>query len=392
MLDLVIAVAILVGVLVCAVVVGEVLFVRAYQQRRGHSYRPIRPGSAQEYLGRFGPHPYLPFVQLPGRQLPFKPTPDPRPFAEIKYLPQVRTNELGFVDLCNPERVASRHGDLTILCLGTSVTAGIDREDGRLVSYPLLLQERLESLRQAPVQVITAAVDGWLSSELLIYSQLRLLDLKPNWMCIYHGRNDVLAALSPNFAPDYTHYRRQMAEVLPEMRRKLWLSRLFPFIPCLTFYEYLLRRLGLRFHPLHNLTQISRPNQPDPTRHLDGLWVERRNLAYLVHAAQQSGARVLLSSYVYWPYDPTSQWQAVQAQGVQKENEMLRELAAQNGCAFVDLASEFPMDRQHLLDEMHFKAKGMRVFVEKMAEAIESFVPAGPGDAGGDITVGDKRW
>jgi lysophospholipase L1-like esterase len=361
----------LIIVVLVLVIVCELLFLSYYRRRHGHPYKLIRPGSIKEYTTRFKSYPYLPFIQRPYFKIPVIRTMDPRPFADKTFLPQAKTNELGLVDLCNPEKVTIGHAEISILCLGTSVTSGIDQEGGRLVSYPLVLQEILECRLGKSVQVITAGIDGWLSSELLIYSQLRLLDLKPDLVIIYHGANDVLAMLSPNFQPDYVHYRRQISEVLPSIRARLFLSKLFPFIPFLSSYEYALRRCGLRFHPIYDMSKVTRPNQPDPARSLEGLWVERRNLGYLINSIQLAGAQVLISSYVYWQYDSSSRWQAALAHGVQEENKMLRELAFQRNCLFVDLAKDFPKNREFLIDEMHFKAQGMKIVAEKFAVAIE---------------------
>ena len=56
---------------------------------------------------------------------------------------------------------------------------------------------------------------------------------------------------------------------------------------------------------------------------------------------------------------------------------LLREVGLGGGLR----AGDVVRDADHLIDEIRLEAKGMRIFAEKMAEAIESFVPAGPGDA-----------
>jgi hypothetical protein len=125
----------------------------------------------------------------------------------VARLPQRLTPHryLGYVTTPGYERGANRHdalgyrgadvpvpkpeGELRIVCLGGSTTYTPKVEDWRL-PYPALLESVLKE-RHHEVRVINAGVPGWSSFESLLNLQLRVLDLEPDLVIVYHGINDI---------------------------------------------------------------------------------------------------------------------------------------------------------------------------------------------------------
>jgi hypothetical protein len=105
-------------------------------------------------------------------------------------------------------------GGFRIICIGGSTTYTVDVDDYRL-SYPYLLQENLNKKGFENVSVINAGMLSYTTYESLINLQLRLLDLKPDLLIIYHAVNDVHARLvwpPEAYKSDNSGYRQSIYE------------------------------------------------------------------------------------------------------------------------------------------------------------------------------------
>ena len=74
--------------------------------------------------------------------------------------------------------------------MGGSTTYSYDIEDFKK-SYPDLLEKYLQKKDFDNIEVINAGGGGWSSWESLINLELRVLDLDPDLVIIYHGINDI---------------------------------------------------------------------------------------------------------------------------------------------------------------------------------------------------------
>ncbi len=81
-------------------------------------------------------------------------------------------------------------GEFRIVCMGGSTTYTGHIEDYKL-SYPTLLEAELKAKGYDTVKVINAGASGWSSWETLISFELRVLDLEPDMIIVYHGINDI---------------------------------------------------------------------------------------------------------------------------------------------------------------------------------------------------------
>ena len=135
---------------------------------------------------RYIKHPYCLYVGNPGFSgaMEFG-------FGFMNNLGFSQTNDVG-------DKVKTR-----VICIGGSTTelnTGSDVWD----SYPGWLQRKLGD----NYEVINAGVCGYTSAEMLINFELRLLDLKPDYVVIYEAVNDVLyAGMVDGFKSDYSHSR-----------------------------------------------------------------------------------------------------------------------------------------------------------------------------------------
>ena len=99
------------------------------------------------------------------------------------------------------------HECLRIVCLGGSTTFSPRVENAK--TYPRLLQDKLRSTcPDLQIEVINAGAPGYTSAESLINFQLRVLDLSPDMVVIYHAVNDIHPRVVPGFQADYSHYRK----------------------------------------------------------------------------------------------------------------------------------------------------------------------------------------
>lgn len=357
-----------------ACIVAEIWFRKRSVKKFGKVYEPVGKAKLSDYIAKYRSYPYLPYL-MNKAPLGDKEVPATHRFApEGSKTRSFAINENGLFDILNPENVQPPDSREIVLLIGSSALEGIVYENNNFFSVGSLLQGKLDECQPGKFRVVTMAMAGWLSSEILIYAQLKYLRLKPKYVVYYHGANDVLAACSPNFQSDYSHYRKNIAEVFTYIKKKLILSSFFPYLPGFTFYEFLLRKAGLRFHPVYELSKLLRPNQPVPAL-ADGLedklQIEAENIGYLFSACKAIDAKLLCIPYQYWVYDENSIWQKIQKKGVTIENNNLLFLSEKySGIYLSEINSAIRHSPEYFLDEQHFNLYGMKVLTDLIAISI----------------------
>jgi lysophospholipase L1-like esterase len=121
----------------------------------------------------------------PHRYLGFYPTPDHRRGAN-------RHNSLGYRG--DPFPARKPPGEFRIVCVGgsTTYTPMVARPEE---AYPAQLERALHEGGRARVRVVNAGAEGWASYESLINLALRVVDLEPDLIVVYHGVNDIMARM-----------------------------------------------------------------------------------------------------------------------------------------------------------------------------------------------------
>lgn len=147
---------------------------------------------------RYRSHPYLSYCLNPGYTGPDGKT---------------HHNALGFR---GPEIAEVKpQGQYRIVCLGGSSTYDTKIEDDTQ-TFTAQLERQLEQRGHAQVRVINAGVGAYTSWESLVNLQLRVFNLQPDLIIVYHATNDVHARLIPpaDYRRDNTGYRRAWKEEL----------------------------------------------------------------------------------------------------------------------------------------------------------------------------------
>ncbi len=244
-----------------------------------------------------------------------------------------------------------------IICLGGSTTfgPGIPESD----TWPA----RLAAL--APEwSVMNAGVSGYTSRHVLAYAQGSLLDLEPDLLILYVGRNDLHANESfhgERFRADYAHMHGVRIE--PEGLHK-WLIRHSWVV--LTVARW---RRGISSGIGRVMRRLGPPVTTIGPR---GLAAFRRNIEDLLALAARREVAVLLLSEApgYLPVElpdgrrnPHLDHLARDAPGVAPEVytvglELYADQLRATGAPFLDLARAFPRDPTLFADSIHLNGKG----------------------------------
>jgi lysophospholipase L1-like esterase len=257
-------------------------------------------------------------------------------------------------------------GRTRVLCLGGSTTFGGENPEEE--TYPRLLEAALR--RRSPgadIEVVNCGVAGYTSVETVIDFALRGLDLEPDVVILYHGVNDVPAALTPGFRSDYSHWTPPHRRVpggeptLPE-RSLLWLT--------------------LRWKIERRATaEAEAPLLEEPPP--EAIGAIERNTRSVVRLAKARGARVVLPSFaerIHLYPDLASEKPLYagkahpSADAFRKTlaafNEVLRRVAREEGALHPDLHALLPDSKDAFLDWMHLTDAGNAAMADLLAAAI----------------------
>ena len=242
-------------------------------------------------------------------------------------------------------------GVFRIIAIGGSTTFGycIDDNDN---TTPAVLERLLNDAYKGnpEVEVINAGVSGYMSSESLINFELRLLDLDPDAVLIYHSINDLRARLVPGFKGDYSHHRM------------VWSGQDEQPSPRLE-YSYLFRALRWRLTSYRNRGDMMLLTRNSPPRDI----AERqthyrnssalpfiRNMRSMVRLARSYEIEPMLFTFAYRKEEFRSPWK----EGLEEHNAALMRLAEQEQVPIVDLDVLSSQDSRYWCDADHVTEAG----------------------------------
>jgi lysophospholipase L1-like esterase len=355
-------------ILVALVLVLEFIFQLIYIIKRKNLY-------TKESFTNFRnmyviPHPYFPWAYKPN-SITSKVDVLNYPLHKGKFKSAVhKTNFLGFADGQDGTRqieLSKRIGQVRIACLGASTTGNYISERGEIFSYPSELEKYLTT-RENDFQVINCASGGHNSAELLIRFVLQVIDLKPDYIIIYHGYNDIRSYLTPGIKSDYSHSRRSIGEVY----WKYYLANAIPTFG-LSILNFLIRK-----HLVSNvrnslLDQVSKGAVDLSANPAIGLELYRRNLQTVIFLAKSYNIEVILSTFCHYLHKEIQkdETHVKYHEIVGQENEIIRELAKINEVRLVDNAVNFQYRDDLFVDSIHFTPKGMKRLAKSFLEIIE---------------------
>ena len=99
----------------------------------------------------------------------------------------LNVNSLGHLG----DEFSSKKKKTRILCLGASTTANNISDGKKDYTYPKLLEEYLNKKLGKKVEVFNCGIGGWTSVDIFINFVLNLIQLKPDYVILYHGYNDL---------------------------------------------------------------------------------------------------------------------------------------------------------------------------------------------------------
>ena len=292
-----------------------------------------------------------------------------------------RVNALGFRGEEVPR--AKPDGELRVVCMGGSTTFGGGLTDFR-EAYPAQLEAELHRRGHDSVRVVNAGVSGYTSWETLASYMVRVSDLEPDLVIVYHGVNDILARLvwpPEAYRSDNSAYRSPASQVH-------W--------PALHEHSDLLRVLGILAgwtEPHRNLDRLfggrgsawvgtAGQGEEDLARMLDAnppVYFER-NLTHLARAARDDGAAVLLPTFVHCTgfAGRVESESAAFARAHREMNDSLRAVAAASSARVCELAAAYPDDAARFQDAVHMTAEGCALMARLLADDLEASGLLGP--------------
>lgn len=330
--------------------------------------RRANPGHNPHVM--FVPHRYLGFVTAP----------------RFKRGPNYH-NELGYRGDSFPRE--KPEGEFRVICAGgsTTYTSGV-REPAS--SYPALLETALHERGYPHVRVINAGAMEYKSWETLINLELRLLDLDPDVLIVYHGVNDVNARLvwpPEAYAGDNSGYSGHS----PGLHRRLpWWQRSTAARVLLVRFGFIQPPMAIydtyaTFAPTAHWVEFTRQNNSGT--YPEGVFEEvpamrmletnepvyfRRNIESLVAVAKAHGVTPVLATFALCTHPPSS-WNSDEYRfAIGQHNAVLRETGQEMGIPVFDFAGAFPDDETLFADAIHVNEEGAllkaRLFADYLIE------------------------
>lgn len=297
-------------------------------------------------------------------------------------------NSLGFrgVEILNPKP----EGTVRIVCLGGSTTYSSGVEDYKH-SYPFLLNEALHE-KGFDAEVINAGVEGYSSLGTYINYLLKVENLNPDILIIYHAINDLNSRMvwpseaymtdeSGSFSPAeprmYNYLRKLSivriplvyAELVPpddsftnivEVQETNLLPELRSQLMNLTYPTGIFESI-----PMDSMIKANKP-----------IYFER-NIDKLISLAKSNGTQVVLSTFVYsdeFPdYSPQLALEGFK-KGIEEHNTIMRDLGSKHQTPVIDFENELPNEKEMFTDGIHFSLLGNEKRVSIIANYLASIL------------------
>ena len=307
----------------------------------------------------------------PHRYIGYYPTPD---YIKGKD----RHNSLGYRG--DEISIPKPAGEFRIVCLGGSTTYTSEVNDYRK-SYPYLLEEYLHEQGYSNVTVVNAGAGSWSSWESLINFELRVLDLDPDMIIVYHGINDI----SPRFVWPPEAYRGDNSGARAPNQTAIFMPSIFEYSTLLriiminmgitnshaAFETTIDRRPATYFGTLFNQQKTAGIYPAGVFRETSGREMLasnqagyfKRNIRNIVAIAKDRGITVVLSSFAYSPLftDQAKVASEEYISAYEENNQMLAATAADMDEHFFDFASKFPTEKRWYTDGRHVNEEGAQL-------------------------------
>ena len=303
----------------------------------------------------FTPHPYLSYYPTPNYQ---------------KGL--TSHNSLGYRNDEFPLEKPS--GVYRIVALGGSSTYDVSIKDNADTFTAQLERLLKEDYGYQDVQVINAGVPGYNSWEILVNLEFRVLDLDPDLVIIYENTNDVHARMVEPSAYRGDDLGRRQAWQVPSV--PLWehsallriVSRMMNLSRQVSIDDFVSSPTYVSWPYEDRLTE----DNLDPAEILkeNPPIYFRRNLENMSAIAKEHGVKILLTTWAYSPYRKDYAALDYYQHGFKENNDVLKEVAADQHVPLFDFAAVMPQDAEYWADGRHVNESGALVKARLFAEYI----------------------
>lgn len=279
-------------------------------------------------------------------------------------------NREGFSDRRHPlEKPA---GTIRVAALGGSTTYGKGNWPERLA--------KLSKHDGGPAfEVLNFGMAGYTSLESLINLAINVQDYHPDFVVIHHALNDVMPRLYPKMERDYGHFRKRFETVGPVDHFLASHSALYAWLSHRLRGGFSLARASMTVHD----SNPDNPFQPDVLNPDTSIF--RRNLETMIAVARAAGSRPVLTTMPH-SLDPTKlpgDWAIdfdVKVRGMNEHNEIIREIAAEQGVPLVDLDREMTGVEEFFFDHVHCREAGRNLKAVRIAEVLRAELAREPVD------------
>jgi hypothetical protein len=221
--------------------------------------------------------------------------------------------------------------------------------------------------------VVNAGLNYGTSAESLAGYAFRHRFLFPDLVIYHGGGNDVLPLFFANYNPEYTHFRRSGAGVIPRPGEKtfLELSNIGKYV-----YARWLEPIGSvvvtePFWEVEAQTALERVRTQEP----EGF---RRNLDFLVSSSKSAGSYVVLFGFLQARKENLARnagafkgFEDALVLGLEKNYEVMRETARRHAVPFV-IPSQDRFKDEWFQDNCHLTPEGEEVKAQIMFEELKN--------------------
>ena len=318
-------------------------------------------------------HPYLPWVNKKN----YSPSLNKKIYAEERagfMLGGLKTNNLRHVNGVDGGRevkIPKPSGMFRILCLGDSATGNYEKtSDGNFISWPIILEEKLKKINPK-VELNNCGQGGYNTNEILIKFLIDTIDTEPDMIILYHAFVNIRGYLTDGFERDFYHFRRTLSTSYP---KKVKIASYLP-----TFKFWALRYLVGEYFSYFNIKEdlirsINRNGIINRKKEPEGLEIFKRNLETLIYVCKGRKIQLVMSTYCYHLYGRIKD-SAIHRKFydiLQKENEIIRQLAFEHSLPLVEIQKLTPHNEDNFIDEVHPTVKGMEIFAESFYSTIKN--------------------
>lgn len=277
-------------------------------------------------------------------------------------------------------------GQFRIVCLGGSTTYTTELENFRM-SYPDLLEKELHERGFKNIDVINGGVGAYTSWETLINFELRVLDLEPDMIIIYHGVNDILtrfvwppeaykgdnsgslsaASLSMPSILEYSTLMRYFMIRMGIIQSHSTLERSLKKIPETNYSIEFFNQKWSNKYPSGIFKQVSAEKMLETNKPK----YFKRNIENIIAIAQFRKVKPIIATFAYCPNfsdNPISCKEYVLA--YEEMNQVLKILAQQMNVNIFDFANFFPKEKKYFTDGIHVNAEGAKLKAKMFADYL----------------------